>query len=108
MLTLDGLSLGDGYTLEPGFSPRSLDYTSQISAASAPTVQITATPHDPYASIAFYNGSTWSYSTDAGARTWSFSGLPADGGTSNLKVRVSKGNDDQDYTLALVFTKTGG
>ena len=99
---LSGLSIGDGYTIEPAIAPRTYNYVANISAASAPTLTITATPYDSGATVEMTDG----VNENEGGTWTSYSYLPSDGGTKVISISTTYGGITTDYTLTINFTKT--
>lgn len=107
--SLSGLSLGDSYTIEPALSPRKTDYVCNISAASAPTVTITATPYDSGALVTMDDGNDHTFnSSTSSSYAWSYSYLPSAGGTVVIAIATTYDGVTKDYTLTINFTKTNG
>ena len=100
--------MGDGYTVEPALTPRHTAYVCNITAASAPTVTITATPYDSGAVVLMDDGNDHEFdSSDAGTYAWSYSYLPSAGGTVVIAISTTYDGVTKNYTLTINFTKSG-
>lgn len=106
--SLSGLSLGDGYTIEPALAPRTTAYVCNITAASAPTLTITATPYDTGAVVTMDDGDGHEFdSSVSSSYAWSYSYLPSAGGTSVIAIHTTYDGVTKDYKLTINFTKSG-